>query len=166
MEAVENQEARHGRLRRGSNQTRFSEGEGSETDTTQIVDQILARLGPELRQSRDPKRRPPTPGPQWVRSVEREVSPAPLKEPAKNKGPEKAGERNRGRSPSTDRSRSRNRDGPPQCYKCKGYRHFMRDCPSGDFYAVGPNGLPVKKREVSQEKQKPRETTEADKPLN
>ena len=166
MEAVENQEVGHGRPRRGSNQARFSEGEGSETETTRIVDQILARLGPELRQSRDPKRRPPTPGPQRVRSVEREVSPAPLKEPFKKKGPEKAGERNRGRSPSTDRSRSRNRDGPPQCYKCKGYGHFMRDCPSGDFYNVGPNGLPVKKREASQEKQKPRETSETDKPLN
>ncbi len=102
LEAVENQEAGHGRQRWGSNQTRFSEGEGSETETTRIVDQLLARLGPELRQSRDPKRRPPTPGPQHVTSVEREVSPAPPKEPSKKKGPEKAGERNRGRSPSTD----------------------------------------------------------------
>ncbi len=42
----------------------------------------------------------------------------------------------------------------------------MRDCPSGDFYAVGPNGLPVKKREASQEKQKPRDTPETDKTLN
>ncbi len=126
----------------------------------------MARPGPELRQSRDPKRRPPTPGPQRVRSVEREVTPAPPKEPSKNKGPEKAGERNRGRSSSTDRSRSINRDGPPQCYKCKGYGHFMRDCPSGDFYNVGPNGLPVKRHEASQKKQKPRETPEADKPLN
>ncbi len=166
LEAVENQEVGHGRPRRGSTQARFSEGEGSETEATRIVDQILARLGPELRQSRDPKRRPPTLGPQRVRSVEREVSPAPPKEPSKNKGPEKTGERNRGRSPSTDRSRSRNREGPPQCYKCKGYGHFMRDCPSGDFYAVGPNGLPVKKREASQEKQKPHDTPDTDKPLN
>ncbi len=166
LKAVENQEARHGRPRWGSTQTRFSEGEGSKTDTTRIVDQIVARLGPELRRSRDPKRRPSTPGPQRVSSMEWEVSPAPSKEPVKNKGPEKTGKRNWGRSPSTDRSRSRNRDGPPQCYKCKGYGHFMRDCPSGDFYTVGPNGLPVKKRESSQEKQKPRETTEADKPLN
>ncbi len=62
LEAVENQEAGHGRLRRGSNQTQFSEGEGPKTETDWIVDQLLARLGPELRQSRDPKRRPPTPG--------------------------------------------------------------------------------------------------------
>ncbi len=42
----------------------------------------------------------------------------------------------------------------------------MRDYQSGDFYNVGPNGLPVKRREASQEKQKPRETPETDKPLN
>ncbi len=42
----------------------------------------------------------------------------------------------------------------------------MRDCPSGDFYAVGPNGLPVKKRKASQEKQKPRDAPDTDKPLN
>ncbi len=105
LEVVENQEAGHGRPRQGSNQARFSEREGSETEATRIVDQILARLGPDLRQSRDPKRRPPTPGPQRVRSVEREASPAPPKEPSKNKGPEKTGESNRGRSPSTDQSR-------------------------------------------------------------
>ncbi len=166
LEAVENLEAGHGRPRRGLNQARFSEGEGPETETDRIVDQLLARLGPELRQSRDLKRRPPTLGPQRVRSVEWETSPAHPKEPSNNKGPEKTGERNRGRSPSTDRSRSRNRDGLPQCYKCKGYGHFMRDWPSGDFYNVGPNGLPVKRREASEEKQKPRETPETDKPLN
>ncbi len=166
LEAVENQEAGHGRPCRGSNQARFLEGEGPETETDWIVDQLLAWLGPELRQSRDPKRRPPTPGPQRVRSVEREASPTPPKEPSKNNCPEKTGERNRGCSPSTDRNQSRNRDGPPQCYKCKGYGHFMRDCQSGDFYTVGPNGLPAKKREASQEKQKPCETPETDKPLN
>ena len=92
LEAVENQEAGHGRPRRGSTQARFSEGEGSETEAMRIVDQILARLGLELRQSRDPNRRPPTPGPQRVRSVEQDVSPAPPQEPSKNKGPEKTGE--------------------------------------------------------------------------
>ncbi len=92
LEAVENQEAGHGRQRRGSTQARFSEEEGPEMEATRIVDQIVARLGPELRQSRDTKRRPPTPGPQRVRSVERDTSPAPSKEPSKNKGPEKAGE--------------------------------------------------------------------------
>ncbi len=147
-------------------QTRPGSQMGRGPKQTWIVDQILAKLGPELRQSRDLKRRPPTLGPKRIRSVERDVSPTSPKEPYKNKGPEKTGERNRGRSPSAYRSRSRNRDGPPQCYKCKGYGHFMKDCPSGDFYTVGPNGLPVKKREASHEKQKPRKTPETDKPLN
>ncbi len=42
----------------------------------------------------------------------------------------------------------------------------MRDCPSLDFYTVGPNGLPVKKRDASQEQQKPMDTPAADPPLN
>ncbi len=42
----------------------------------------------------------------------------------------------------------------------------MRDCLSGDFYAVGPNGLPVKKHEAYQEKQKPSDRPDTDKPLN
>ncbi len=42
----------------------------------------------------------------------------------------------------------------------------MRDCTSGDFYTVGPNGLPVKKREASQEWQKPRDGPAADQLLN
>ncbi len=92
LEAVENQEAGHGRQRRGPTQAQFLEEERPETEAIWKVDQIFARLGPELRQSRDLKRHPPTPGPQLVRSVEREVFPAPLKEPSKNKGPEKAGE--------------------------------------------------------------------------
>ncbi len=96
--------------------------------------------------------------------MERETSPAPSKDSSKSKGAEKAVERNRGRLPSTDRSRSRNREGPPQCYKCKGYEHFMRDCPSEHFYTVGPNGLPVKKREAPQEQQKRRNGPTADQP--
>ncbi len=91
---------------------------------------------------------------------------APSKDSSKNKGPEKTGERNWGRSPPTDWNRSGNREGPPQYYKCKGYGNFMRDWPSGDFYTVGPNGLPVKKHEASQERQKPCDTPDADKPLN
>ncbi len=42
----------------------------------------------------------------------------------------------------------------------------MRDCPSLDFYTVGPNGLPVKKHDVSQERQKPRDAPVTDRPLN
>ncbi len=60
LEAVENPEAGHGRPRQGSNKALFSEGEGPETD--RIVDQLLAQLGPELRQSRDPEEAPTYPG--------------------------------------------------------------------------------------------------------
>ncbi len=117
LEAIENQETGHGRQRRGSTQTRFFKEEGPKAEATRIVEQILAKLGPELRQSRDPKRRPPTPWPQRVRSVDRETSPAPSKDSSKSKGPEKTEERNRGCSPSTDRSRSRNRGQPNVQFK-------------------------------------------------
>ena len=166
LEADEGQEAGYGRQRGYSTQIPFSEEEGPEKEASRIADQILAKLGPELRQSRDPKRRPSTPGPQRVRSVERETSPSVSKDTSKHKGIDKTAERTRGRSSSTNRSRSRNREGPPQCYKYKGFGHFMRDCPSGDFNAVGPNGLPIKKREASQERQKPKDGPVADQPLN
>ncbi len=87
LEAVENQEAGHGRQRRGPTQARFSEEEGLEMDATRIVDQILARLGPELRQGRDPKRCPPTPGPQHVRSVQRKCPPLLQRNPPRTKVP-------------------------------------------------------------------------------
>ena len=65
LEAVEGEETGRSRSRRGPAQTRFTdETEGSESEVARITDQILAKIGPELRQSRDPKRRPPTPGPQ------------------------------------------------------------------------------------------------------
>ncbi len=59
LEAVEGEETGRGRARRGQAQARFTdEAEGSETEVTHIADQILAKIGPELRQSRDPKHRP------------------------------------------------------------------------------------------------------------
>ncbi len=99
LEAVEGQEAGHGRQRRSSTQTRFSEEEGSEMEAACITEEILTKLEPEFRQSRDPKRRPPTPEPQRVRSVEREVSPAIPKDTSKKKSAVKRVECNRGRSP-------------------------------------------------------------------
>ncbi len=33
-----------------------------------------------------------------------------------------------------------------QWYRCKGYGHFAKDCPSEDFYKIGPNGLPIQVR--------------------
>ncbi len=158
LEAVEGEETGRGRVRRGPSQALFTdETDGSESEATRIADQIWAKIGPELRQSRDPKHRPPTPGPQRVRSAERTTTP-PVRRDASTKAKrEKSKEKERGRSPSTEMSRSRSRDGPSQCYKCKGFGHVMRDCPSLDFYTVGPNGLPVKRRDVFQERQKPRD---------
>ncbi len=121
LEAVENQETGHGRQRRGSTQTRFPEEEGPETEATRIAEQILAKLiGLSLDRVGTRRDAHPLQGrSDRVRSVDRETSPAPLKDAPKNKhdkGTEKATERNQGRSPSTERSRSRNRDGPPQCW--------------------------------------------------
>ncbi len=167
LEAVEGEETGRGRVRRGPSQARFTdETDGSESEAKRIADQIWANIGPELRQSRDPERRPPTPGPQRVHSAERTTTPPAHRDASTEAKREKSKEKERGRSPSTERNRSRSRDGPPQCYKCKGFGHFMRDCPSLDFYMVGPNGLPVKKRDTSQEQQKPRGTPATDPPLN
>ncbi len=81
LEAVEGKKMGRGRSRRGPAQARFTEeSEGYLSDATRIVDQILAKLGLELRQSRDPKYRPHMPGPQRVRSTERAVSPLPRKD--------------------------------------------------------------------------------------
>ncbi len=77
LESVEGEETERGRVRRGPAQARFTdETEGSESEATRIADQIWAKIDPELRQSRDPKRRPPTPGPQRVRSAERTATPS------------------------------------------------------------------------------------------
>ncbi len=166
LEAVEGEEMGRGRARRNPAQTRFAEeSEVYESEATCIADQILAKIGPELQQSRDLKRRPPTPGPQRVCSAERVVTPPLCKDTSTKAKREKIKEKERRRSPSTERSRSRSRDGPPQCYQCKGFGHFMRDCPSSDFYMVGPNGLPVKS-EKWQEWQKPKDGPVADQPLN
>ncbi len=76
LEAVEGEKTGRSRVRRGPNQAWFTdETEGSESEAARIADQIWAKIGPELRQSRDPKRRPPTPGPQRVRSAERTTTP-------------------------------------------------------------------------------------------
>ncbi len=57
LEAVEGEETGHGHMRRSPMQARFTEeSEGYESDAMRIADQILAKIGPELRQSRDPKR--------------------------------------------------------------------------------------------------------------
>ena len=148
-------------------QARFTDKtEGSESDVARIADQILAKIGPELRQSGDPKR-PPTPGLQRVRSAEQTATPPACKAADRSTEAmhEKSKEKERGRSPSTQRSRSRSRDGPPQCYRCKGFGHYIRDCPSLDLYS-GTQWIASEKSDASQEQQKPRDTPVADQPLN
>ncbi len=59
LEAREGEETGRSRVRRGPAQERFTdETEGSESEATHIAGQIWAKIGPELRKSRDPKRRP------------------------------------------------------------------------------------------------------------
>ena len=117
LEAVEGEEAGHGRQRWGPAQPRFPEEEGSDAEAAQIAEQILTKLGPDFQQSRDPKRRPPTPGPQCASSVEREMSQSMPRDTSKGKSVDKSTERNQGRSPSTDRSQSINREGPPAVFQ-------------------------------------------------
>ena len=81
LEAVGGKETSR-RARQGHTQARFTEvSEGYESDATRIVYQILAKLGPELWQGRDPKRCPHTPRPQGVCSTERTVTLPPRKDP-------------------------------------------------------------------------------------
>ncbi len=167
LEAVEGEETGRSRTRRNPAQARFAEeGEGYESEATCIADQILAKLGQELWQSRDPKRRSITPGPQRVRSAQRAVTPPSRKDTSAEMKHQKSKENERSCSPSAGRSRSHSRVGLPQCYKCKGFGHFMRACPSSDYYVVGPNGLPLKKREASQERSKNSDRPLQEKALN
>ncbi len=66
LEAVEGEETARGRIRRGTTQARFTWEEGSDTEATRITEQTLAKLWPDLRQSREPRLCPPTPGPRCV----------------------------------------------------------------------------------------------------
>ncbi len=86
-----------GRPRRGTTQARFAEEEGSDSDATRIVEQILAKLWPDLQQNREPSRRPPTPGPQKVCSAERETAQTPTKDHSKGKNSDKHNESKDGR---------------------------------------------------------------------
>ncbi len=36
-----------------------------------------------------------------------------------------------------------------QCYHCKGYENFARDCPSDGFCRIRPDGLPVRTKDPS-----------------
>ncbi len=81
LEAVEGEEAGRASVKRGPTQAWFTEEtEGSESEISHIADQIWAKIGPELRQGRYQKRRPPMPGPQRVRSAEPMFTPPACKD--------------------------------------------------------------------------------------
>ncbi len=117
LEAVEGEETGHP-------QARFAEEEEYKLDATPVVEQILAKLEPELRSSRNPKRHHQTPGSQRVHNAEKIETQTFRMDQSKEQKREKS-RRLKGPFAFTYRSRSASREGPPQCFKCKGYGHFM-----------------------------------------
>ncbi len=143
LEAVHEEERHHSRGRKPSSQACFMSNERARSpDHKELVKEVLAQLGHGARsRERETHRRRPTHGPKRVRSADRrEIQSSSSRTPSRNS--------HRGRSASSDR-RSRSRDAPPQCFSCKGYGHFAKECPSEDFYRIGPNGLPVRVRDTS-----------------
>ncbi len=162
LEAVREEEKQYFRGRKPALQARFVTDERSRSsDTDELLKEVLAQLKWDKRKIRDTRSRPPTPDPQRVRSTERkdtkDTSCSPLRD------------YKRDRSTCNDR-RSRSREGPAQCYRCKYYGHFARECPSEGHYQIGPNGLPVRvrdpSRESSQESRPAKDKTPPSKTLN
>ncbi len=157
LEAVQEDEKFHPRGHNRSTQARFVADERDHSpDTKQLVKDLLALLSRDVKSGQSVRKRPPTPGPRRVRSTDRKDT-----KPSANSSlctPSREGWH--GQSSSAE-GRSRSRDGPMQCYRCKGYGHFAKDCPSEDFYKIGPNGLPIRVRDPSRgsstERKKPEE---------
>ncbi len=128
-------------------------------DHKELVKEMLAKLGHESRpRDREVHRRQPTTAPKWVRSADRrEIQTSSSRTPSRDI--------RRSRSASSDR-RSCSRDGPPQCYSCKGYEHFDKECPSEGFYKIRPNGLPVRVRDTSKDIQQAKDKAAPSKSLN
>ena len=135
LEAMHEEERHAPRSRKPATQTRFVTSRLPDiTDTERVAQEVLAQMGHDLQWNQGGRRRKPTPGPKRVRSVERKDLKGASHTPSCD---------NRcGRSPSNE-SQSCSRGEPAQCYHCKGFGHFARECPSEGFYKVGPNGLPV-----------------------
>ncbi len=145
LEAVHEEEKHHSRGRKPSSQARFVSNECARSpDHKELVNEVLPQLGHGSRpHEREVCRRRPTPGPTRVRSADRrEIQSPSSRTPSRDS--------RRGRSASSDRH-SHSRDGPPQCFHCKGYGHFGKECPSEGFYRIGPNGLPVRVRDTSKD---------------
>ncbi len=100
-----------------------------------VVQEVQAQLGHDPQCNRGGRCRRPTPCPKLMCSVERkEVKPV-FHMPFRHSWHR--------RSSSTN-GHSRSRGEPTQCYRCKGFRHFAKDCPSDGFYHIGPNDLPIR----------------------
>ncbi len=112
----------------------------------QLVNDVLAHLSRDGKSGQSVWKRPPTPAPKRVRSTDRNDT----KPSANSSSDTLSREGWCGRSSSAE-GRCRSQDGPSQCYRCKGYGHFASDCPSQDFYKIGPNGLPIWVRNPSRD---------------
>ncbi len=162
LEAVHKDEKHTPRLCKPTTQARFITPEpGETTDTEQVVQEILAQLGHEPQRNRGGRRRRPTSGPkwEWVRNTERKET-RPASHTLSSDSRRECSSRTEGRSCS--------RGEPSQCYKCKGFGHFARDCPSDAHDRVGPDGLPVSglSRDSSQDSRPGKEKAPSTKPLN
>ncbi len=139
-EAVQDEEKFRPRGHKPSLQARFVTGKRDQSpDTNQLVKDVLAHLSQNSKSSQSVRKRPPTPGPKRVRSMEwKDTKPS-----ANSSSRTPSMEGWHGRSSSAE-GRSHIQDGPSQCYRCKGYGHLVRDCQSQDFYKIRPNGLPIR----------------------
>ncbi len=164
LEAVHEEERHHSRGRKPSSQVCSMSNERTRSpDHKELVKEVLAQLGHGSRpHEQEVRRRRPTAGPIRVRSADRKEIQSPSSHTLSR-------DSRRGWSASSDR-RSRSRDGPRQCYRCKGYGHFTKECPSEGFYRIGPNGLPVRVRDTSKDPpsdgQQAKDKATPSKPLN
>ncbi len=145
LEAVHEEERHHSRGCKPSSQACFVSNEGAKSpDHKDLGKEMFTQLGHGSHpRDREVHCRRLTPGPKQVRSADRrEIQYTSSRTPSRRS--------HRGQSPSSDRC-FRNRGGPLQCYRCKGYGHFAKECPSEGFYKIGPNGLPERVRDTSKD---------------
>ncbi len=108
-------------------------------NTKRFVKDVLVQLGHEHKSGTAVWWQPATPGLRWVRSTERKIKPSPT--PSSCIQPR---ERWQGVVFSSVEGHSVSRVRTPQWYWCK-------ENPSQKFYKIGPNGLPIRVRDPSQD---------------